>query len=534
MNLVISPKAGPREWMGLGVLALACVIYMMDLTVLHLAVPSIIADLNPNSVQLLWIIDIYGFFVAGSLITLGNLGDRIGRRRLLLIGAITFALTSVLAAFSTSPEMLIISRALLGISGATIAPSTLSLIRNMFQDHNQRTTAIGVWISAFSAGAAIGPLIGGILLQYFWWGSVFLLAVPVMGALLVLGPKLLPEFKDPQSRRLDVISAALSLAAILAIIYGIKQIAQDGWQVQSILFVLAGFALGFLFLRRQRKLEHPLIDLGLFRLPTFNAALVTLLLGVFVAFGVFLFLSQYLQIVMGLSTIDAGLWLLPWALAFVAGSTLTPRLVRRIRPIPVIVGGLAIAAFGFGLLIQVDESTSFLVLAAGLAISSLGLAPVFTLATDVVVGSAPAQRAGAASAISETTAELGGALGIAVLGSIGASVYRTELSGAFQGLPPEALHTLSGAVSIAEKFQGESGIMLIRAAQDSFVHGMQLSILVSVAVTAAAAILVFATLRNRQDSQQVPEADDTIARFAEWVRPKLGLTATSRAKTSRG
>ena len=197
--------------MGLAVLALACMLYSMDLTVLHLAVPHISADLQPTSVQLLWIIDIYGFFVAGSLITLGNLGDRIGRRRLLLIGAITFALTSVLAAFSTSAEMLIISRALLGVSGATIAPSTLSLIRKMFHDSNQRTAAIGVWISSFSAGAAIGPLVGGILIQYFWWGSVFLLAVPVMGALLVLGPKLLPEFKDPKSGRLDIISAALPL-----------------------------------------------------------------------------------------------------------------------------------------------------------------------------------------------------------------------------------------------------------------------------------------------------------------------------------
>ena len=502
MSVSAPPKAGSREWIGLSVLALACILYTMDLTVLHLAVPHISADLHPTSVQLLWIIDIYGFFVAGSLITLGNLGDRIGRRRLLLIGAVTFALTSVMAAFSTSAEMLIVSRALLGVSGATIAPSTLSLIRNMFHDPNQRTAAIGVWISSFSAGAAMGPIVGGVLLEFFWWGSVFLLAVPVMGALLVLGPKLLPEFKDPQSRRLDIVSAALSLAAILAVIYGIKQVAQDGWQLQSIVLLGAGVALGAIFLQRQRKIEYPLIDLRLFRMPAFNAALVTFLLGVFVAFGVFLFLSQYLQLVLGLSPLEAGLWMLPWALAFVVGSTLTPRIVRRIRPIPIITGGLTLAAVGFGLLIQIDESTSFLLLATGLVISSLGLAPVFTLATDLVVGSAPPERAGAASAISETTGELGGALGIAVLGSIGTAIYRRELADAIPvGLPPEALDTLGGAVNAAKDLPANAGSLLLDAAREAFISGLQLSIVVSVVLAVATAAIVFFTLRNTQSQE---------------------------------
>jgi DHA2 family multidrug resistance protein-like MFS transporter len=514
MTTAVPPKAGTREWIGLSVLAIACILYTMDLTVLHLAVPHISADLQPTSVELLWIIDIYGFFVAGSLITLGNLGDRIGRRRLLLIGAVTFALTSVLAAFSTSAEMLIVSRALLGVSGATIAPSTLSLIRNMFHDPNQRTAAIGVWISSFSAGAAVGPLVGGVLLQYFWWGSVFLIAVPVMGALLVLGPRLLPEFKDPQARRLDVASAALSLAAILALIYGVKVLAQDGWQLQSALFVAAGVALGIVFLRRQRKLENPLVDLRLFRLPTFNAALMTYLLGVLAAFGVLLFISQYLQLVLGLSPLEAGLWMLPWALAFVVGSTLTPRIVRRIRPIPVIAGGLVVAALGFGLLVQIDESTSFLFLAAGLVISSLGLAPVFTLATDIVVGSAPPERTGAASAISETTGELGGALGIAVLGSVGTALYRTELGRTIPaGVPPEAQeaarHTLAGATEVAGQLPGDIGSLLLEAARSSFIQGLQLSIIISVAVVAVAAVLVYATLRNvRSGSEQSDIASD--------------------------
>jgi len=503
MTTATPPLAGVREWTGLAVLALACILYSMDLTVLHLAVPQIGADLKPTSSQLLWIIDIYGFFVAGSLITMGNLGDRIGRRRLLLIGAVTFGITSVLAAFSTSAEMLIVSRALLGISGATIAPSTLSLIRNMFHNKDQRTLAIGVWISSFSAGAAIGPLLGGVLLEYFWWGSVFLLAVPVMAVLLVLGPKVLPEFKDPQTRRLDIVSAALSLGAILAVIYGVKQIAPEGLGLQPALFVATGVAIGVLFLRRQKRLEHPLIDLHLFRIPAFGASLATFVLGVFVTFGVFVFVAQYLQLVRDLSPLEAGLWMLPWALAFVAGSTLTPAIVRRVRPGLVIAGGLALAAIGFGLLAQLDEQTSFVILAAGLAISSLGLAPVFTLATDLVVGSAPPERAGSASAISETTAELGGALGIAILGSVGTAIYRSEVSQAIPaGVPDKArevaVDTLGGAVGVAEQLPAELGSLLLDSARSAFIHGLQLTVVISVAVAAAAAVLVFVALRNVQ------------------------------------
>src|ERR671910_824681 len=225
------PRAGRREWIGLAVIAIACVLYVMDLTVLHLAIPEISEDLQPSSTELLWIIDIYGFMVAGSLITMGTLGDRIGRRRLLMIGAGAFGVASVLAAFSTSPEMLIATRALLGIAGATLAPSTLSLIRNMFLDPQQRQTAIAVWITSFSVGAAIGPLLGGLVLEFFWWGAAFLLAVPVMVLLLTLGPRFLPEYRDPGAGRLDLTSAALALAAVLAVIFGLKQIAQDGVSV---------------------------------------------------------------------------------------------------------------------------------------------------------------------------------------------------------------------------------------------------------------------------------------------------------------
>src|SRR5687767_15502307 len=232
-------RAGRREWIGLSVLALACLLYVMDLTVLHLAVPAMSEDLRPSSAQLLWIIDIYGFMVAGFLVTMGTHGDRIGRRRLLLVGAAAFGAVSVLAAFSTTPEMLIVSRALLGIAGATVAPSTLSLIFHMFQDPKQRSLAVGIWIGAFSAGSAIGPVLGGLVLEAFWWGSVFLLALPVMGALLVLGPRVLPEYRDPDAGRLDLRSAAMSVVALLAVVHGLKQIAQDGPTAASALTIAA-------------------------------------------------------------------------------------------------------------------------------------------------------------------------------------------------------------------------------------------------------------------------------------------------------
>ena len=265
MNGPAPPRAGRREWIGLSVLALPCIVYAMDLTVLNLALPALSEDLQPTSSQLLWIVDIYGFMVAGLLITMGTLGDRIGRRRLLLIGAGAFGAASVVAAFSTSAEMLIAARALLGIAGATLAPSTLSLIRNMFEQPGQRTFAIGVWITSFSVGAAVGPLIGGLLLERFWWGSVFLPALPVMGLLLAVGPRLLPEYRDPEAGRLDLVSAGISLLAVLAVIYGLKAIAQDGLGPTAVLSILVGLAAGAAFLQRQRRLADPLIDPRLFR-----------------------------------------------------------------------------------------------------------------------------------------------------------------------------------------------------------------------------------------------------------------------------
>jgi DHA2 family multidrug resistance protein-like MFS transporter len=500
-SLFPAPRAGRREWTGLTVLVLACVVYAMDLTVLHLAVPKLSAALRPSSAQLLWIIDIYGFLVSGALITMGNLGDRIGRRKLLLLGAGAFSLTSVMAAFSSSAGMLIAARALMGISGATIAPSTLSLIFNMFRDPKQRASAIGLWISGFSAGSAIGPILGGVLIQYFWWGSVFLLAVPVMGLLLALGPRVLPEFRNPAAGRLDLASAALSLAALLAIIFGLKQAAQDGFGLLPVLAIAAGLGIGVVFVRRQLALESPLIDLRLFRLPSFSAALATNLLSVFVAVGYFLFIAQYLQLVRGLSPLESGLWSLPSAVAFVVSSNVAPRFIRRLRPAWVLSACLLLAAVALALLLLVSVSSGLGVLVAASVMVSLAMAPLFSLTTELIVGAAPPERAGAASAISETGAEVGGAVGIAVLGSIGTAVYRTAVqTGLPAGIPAEAARvardTLGGAVGAAGQLPAELADALLEVTRRGFVQGFHLVAGISVIIALAAAIIAVAMLRR--------------------------------------
>lgn len=355
----VPPRAGTREWIALAVLSLACLLYVMDLTVLHLAVPKLTATLRPSSAQILWIIDIYGFMVAGWLITMGTLGDRIGRRKLLLFRAAAFGVASVIAAFSTSSAMLIATRALLGVAGATVAPSTLSLIRTMFHDPRQRTTAIGVWVTSFSLGAAVGPLLGGIVLEFFWWGAVFLLAVPVMLVLLVLGPVLLPEYRDRNAGRPDILSAALSLLAVLAVIFGLKQTAQDGFGLRPAISIALGLAIGVVFIRRQLRLADPLLNLRLFRAPGFTASLATYGLTGLIAFGGFLFLPQYLQLVRGLSPLEAGFWMLPWALAFVVGSNVTPRLLRWVRAAHLIPAGLVLAALGIAAFVRIGPDTPF-------------------------------------------------------------------------------------------------------------------------------------------------------------------------------
>jgi DHA2 family multidrug resistance protein-like MFS transporter len=514
-----APTAGRREWVALGVIALPCLLYSMDLTVLYLALPSLTADLQPSSAQLLWISDIYGFMLAGFLITMGTLGDRIGRRRLLLIGAAAFGVASVLAAFATSVAMLIVARALLGIAAATLAPSTLSLIRNMFLDPRQRTFAIGVWVTSFSLGGALGPLLGGLLLHFFWWGSVFLLAVPAMALLLVLGPRLLPEFRDPDAGRFDLVSATLSLVSVLALVYGVKELAQNGFGPIPAFSFLAGLAAGLVFMLRQRKLAEPLLDPRLFRTPAFSVSLAANTLSLFLVFGSFFLIAQYLQLVLGLSPLRAGLWTMPSSLGFIAGSLLAPKIVRRLGPGITIAYGLALATIGLAVLAQLHghRGPALAALVTGSVLLALGVAPVVTLATDLIVGAAPPERAGEASGLSETGTELGGALGIALLGSIATAVYRGQLTDTLPaGLKPHdadtARSTLAGAVQLAKRLPDHLNTPLLNGARDAFTQGLHLAAIVSAALAITLAVIAATVLRRVQpaeaETDTVPSTND--------------------------
>jgi len=494
-------RAGRREWIGLAVLALPCLLYSMDLTVLYMAVPKLSADLHPSSIQLLWITDIYGFMLAGLLLTMGSLGDRIGRRRLLLIGAVAFGAASLLAAFSSSAPMLIAARAVLGIAGATLAPSTLSLLRGMFADEGQRTFAIGFWIASFSLGAAVGPLVGGALLEQFWWGSVFLVAVPVMLLLLVLGPRLLPEHRDPASGKLDLASAALSLLGLLGLIYGLKELARSGFDTATVAALLVGLGAGATFVRRQLLLADPLVDLRLFRSAAFSSAIGSMLAAVFVIDGTFLFLSQYLQLISGKAPLTAAVWLLPATGGLVAGSMLAPLLARHIAAAHVLVGGLLAAAAGVALLTRIEPGHGLAPLVEGSLVMGIGSGIVGTLATDFIVGAAPPERAGAASAISETGAELGGALGIAVLGSVGLAVYRINLGDTLPaGLSPAQEHaatnTLADATSTSTQLAQPVSDELFHAAAAAFTDSLQTVSAAAAAVTLLLALIGAALLRK--------------------------------------
>src|SRR2546428_63328 len=445
---------------------------------------------------------------------MGNLGDRIGRRKILLIGASVFALASVFAAFSRSPEVLIAARGILGVAGATLAPSTLSLIRNMFLDEQQRTVAVGIWVGSFAAGSALGPLLGGVILQYFWWGAVFLVPVPVMALLLILGPRLLPEFRDPNAGRVDVASAALSIVAVLATIFGLKLVAQDGLSLIPVASIAAGVVFGALFVRRQRRLAHPLIDLQLFRIPVFSATVVTLTLNAFVMFASSFFTAQYLQLVLGLSPLQAGLWTLPSAIGIVIASQIAPRLVRRAPPATVMMGGALVCALAFALLAFVSVG-GLAVLVIGSVVATVGAGPIAALANATIVGAAPPEQAGSAAAISQTSIDFGGALGIAVLGSLGVAVYRVVMAGAIPaGVSPVAAQlardTLAGAVAVSRDLPASTGAALLDSARGAFGEAYLAFAVISAVLMIVAAVVLAAVAatdrpaRSRARAVNVP------------------------------
>ncbi|WP_084959982.1 MFS transporter [Thermoactinospora rubra] len=495
MTDTVVTRAGRREWTGLAVLVLPTLLLSIDMSVLHLAVPKLSADLRPSGTELLWINDVYGFLIAGFLITMGSLGDRIGRRKLLLIGAAAFGVASALAAYAPSAELLIAARALLGVAGATLMPSTLSLISNMFRDPSQRTVAISLWMTGFTGGLVLGPVVGGVLLENFWWGSVFLLGVPVMALLLAAGPFLLPEYRDPGSGRIDLPSVLLSLAAILPVIYGLKEIAAYGASLVPVLAVLAGLAVGVLFVARQRRLADPLVDMRLFAVRPFSASLAAMMIVVLVGPGLGLLTAQYYQLVLGLSPLEAGLWSLPQAGAIIAGFVVTPMLARRFRPAHVITAGLLAGAAGVALVTRADLAA----VVAGQVIFFLGVSPLWVLGTDLIVGSAPPERSGSASSLSESVQEFGGALGLALFGSIATAVYRSRMEvpdGVAPGAAEAARDTLGAAAEVAGDLPAGPGGALLDAARAAFTGGLQVAAVAGAVIVVVAAVLAAVYLRH--------------------------------------
>ncbi|WP_271216796.1 MFS transporter [Streptosporangium carneum] len=494
-------RATRREWAGLAVLALPTLLITFDLFVLLLALPYLSADLKVNSTEQLWILDIYGFMVGGFLITMGNLGDRIGRRKLLMFGATAFGVASVISAYSTSPEMLIAARALLGIAGATLAPSTLSLISNMFRDPKQMGVAIGIWAGCFSLGAILGPIVGGVMLEHFWWGSVFLLGVPVMVLLLVLGPVLLPEYRAPEPGRLDLTSVAMSLAAILPFIYGVKELAREGWAPVPIAGLVVGLVFGVLFVRRQRALADPLLDLSLFGNRDFSTMLLSLLAYGMIAATTLLFITQYFESVSGLSPLQAALGLLPGMAIAVVSTMVSPILARWIRPAYLISGGLVGVVASMVWFTQIDPDSGPTSLVIGFAVIGLCDGPLLTLGTNLVVGSAPPEKAGSASSMAQISNEFGAALGVATVGTIGTFVYRTQIADSIpEGIPAEAAKTagesIAGAGAVAGELPAQTASTLLTAAREAFTTGLNVVAVVGVALVSIAIVLIMTLLRH--------------------------------------
>ncbi|MFD0683438.1 MFS transporter [Actinomadura fibrosa] len=484
--------AGPREWLGLAVLVLPTLLVAMDLTALLLALPRLSADLGATGTEQLWISDGYGFLVAGFVVTMGTLGDRIGRRRLLLAGAAAFAVLSAVAAYSTSPEMLIAVRALLGIAGATLMPSTLALITNMFRDDAQRGRAIAIWATCQFAGGALGPVLAGVLLQRFWWGSVFLVAVPAMAVLLLAGRILLPEFRTAAPGRLDPLSVGLSLAAVLPVVYGLKQLAAGGAHGPAVPLaaIAVGAAAGAVFVRRQLALDTPLLDLRLLRDRPVSAVLVALVFAGVAMAGTGLMVTQYLQSVLGYSPLESALWFAPMGLGVAVGTMTAPALAKRMRPAAAIAAGLALSAAGSVLLTQVDGTGGLPLVLAGITVLALGTGPLFALGTGLVVGSVPPGRAGAAASMSETGNYFGGSLGLALLGVVGAALYRDRM--AHVDAPAAARQTLAGAGAAARDLPHAQAAELIRTANDAFTSGLNVTGAIAAALFGGLAVLVMA------------------------------------------
>ncbi|GGH39982.1 MFS transporter [Microbacterium album] len=494
-------RAGWRAWTALVALMLPVLLVSVDNTVLTFALPGIAADLAPTSAQQLWMIDAYSLVLAGLLVTAGSLGDRFGRRRMLLIGASGFGIVSVLAAFAPTAELLIAARAGLGVFGAMLMPSTLSLLRTIFTDRDQRRLALAVWASMFSAGAALGPILGGFILEHFWWGAVFLLAIPMLVPMLILVPLLVPESRDPRPGPVDLTSVALSMATMVPIVYGIKEIAVHGLSGTTAVLFAAGGGFGWLFVRRQLRLPVPMLDMALFRRPGFSGAVLVNLLSVTALVGFLYFVAQHLQLVVGLAPMIAGVMLLPGMAAMIVGGIGVVPIARRYSPRAVIPAALAFSVAGY-VMVAWSGAHELGVLIAAFAVLGVGIGAAETVATELVLTRAEPEKAGAASAVSETAYEVGAVLGTSILGGILTWWYRATLDVPV-GVPEElafaSRETLAGAMHAAETVGGVAGEALRQAAAVAFDGGVVVTSLIGAGLVVVAGVIAATTLGRHRE-----------------------------------
>ncbi|MEV8116000.1 MFS transporter [Streptomyces xiamenensis] len=492
-----------RRWLGFGVLVLTVLLIVIDGTVLAMAIPFISQDLGATSTQMLWIGDVYSFVLAGLLVSMGTLGDRVGRKKLLLIGAGFFGAASLLAAYAPTAEMLIVARALLGVAGATLMPSTLSLIRALFPDPLQRRTAIGIWTAATAGGGALGPLVGGVLLEHFWWGSVFLLNIPVVLLLIPAGAALLPEAKNPDPGPWDLPSVGLSMIGMIGVVYTVKEAAANGFHLSVALAAALGITALWLFVRRQQRLPRPLIDIDLFRNRAFSGVIGANMLSVLGMAGLIYFISQYFQLVQGYNPLKAGMAGLPSTIGAIAVSLLAGHLVARTSSRSVLTAGLAIMGVALAPLVLLTPRTPYPVIAACLLLTGVGMAMAFTTANDIVLSSVRKEEAGAAASISETGYELGMALGIATLGSVVMGIYqRFQVpAGTPDDLSATAHDSLAGAVQASQQLPSAQGQELLTAAQDAFTSGLATAAGVGALLLLTAATLAWRLLKSLKTSE---------------------------------
>jgi len=482
------------------VLMLPVLLVSVDNTVLSFALPEISLALAPSGAEQLWIIDIYPLVLAGLLVTMGTLGDRFGRRRMLLIGATGFAAVSALAAFAPSAAMLIAARGALGFFGAMLMPSTLSLLRSVFRNRDQRRLAIAVWAAGFSAGSALGPIVGGFLLEHYSWGSVFLLAVPVLIPLLIGAPLLVPESADPAPGRIDPISILLSMLAMAPIVYAIKTLAVEGFGMTVVLLAMLGVAAGFAFVRRQLRLPVPMLDMALFRRGGFSGAILVNLLSVIALVGFLYFVSQHLQLVIGLAPLSAGLVLVPGLLAMIIAGLAVVPVSRRFAPRVVVPAALSMSVVGYLLVAYSTQAQGVVPLMLAFAALGIGIGAAETVSNELILAHAPAEKAGAASAISETAYEAGAVLGTSLLGGLITALYRGALV-VPDGVPSDAAaharETLAGAYTAARSMSGPIADDLWQAAVAAFESGVMATSLIGAVLVIVAAVIAALTLGGR-------------------------------------